>query len=361
MTIKKIDRYIALKFVSTFFFSLTLIVSIACVIDFSEKVDDFIENKVTWQMAIARYYVHFIPYFFNLFSPLFIFISVIFFTSKMAANSEIIAILASGVSYRRLMRPYLLTSAFLGLLIFGLSSFVIPHTEKKRVDFENRYIKGRKADRQQRNEIHRQLEPGLFIYMKSFSLMDSVAYRFTMERFEGFELREKLFAEKLYWNRDSASWAVENFIHRHYPPNEQLDKGYRKDIAISFDPEDFFRREEDVVAMTHGELNHYIEMEQLRGSGNAKYYQTEKQRRNALPATVMLLTFIGVSVSSRKMRGGIGLHLGFGILIAFTFILFNQFMLTFATEGVMHPLPAVWIPIVVFSILGFALFRLAPK
>lgn len=357
----KLDRYIIWKFLSTFFFAVTLIIAIAIVIDLSEKIDDFIENNATAKQLVFEYYLYFIPSFYNLFNNLFVFIAVIFFTSKMAANSEIVAILASGISFWRFMRPYLISAVFLGLISFYLNSWVIPYCDSKRVAFENTYINGRKNANFYHTRIHRQLKPGLYMYMDLFDQRNNVGYRMTLERFENRKLVYKLGADKLRWSADSNTWVAENYMERIFDPEEYVIRGTQKPIELNFDPEEFFMRREDVGVYNNEELDRVIEAETMRGAEKIEYYLLEKYRRRAMPFSTLVLTLIGVSISSRKVRGGIGLHIGFGLGLAFSFIFLTEMTFTFAHAGGMAPWLAVWLPIVLYLIVGWILYRVAPK
>lgn len=356
------DRYIIKKFLVTFFFSVALIMAIASVIDLSEKIDDFIENNVSVSAYFTEYFINFLPSLYNLFSPLFIFISLIFFTSKLASNSEIVAVLSGGVSYNRFMRPYIIASIFLAALSFFLNGWIVPITEKNRIDFENRYINGRKNAEKLKKDIHRQLEPGTFLYLQSFNYKDSIGYRISLEYFKGLNMTRKISADRLVYDHDSSSWMLENYMLRDFSKKEHLEKGLRKKISIpNFNPEDFFRRSDDVSALNYSELAYFIKAEQMRGSENAKFYITERYRRSAIPFTTIILTIIGVCVSSRKVRGGVGIHLFLGIMIAASFLMLNQFTLTFANEGNFSPLLAVWIPNILYSFIAYYLYKKAPK
>jgi len=356
-----IDKYIIRKFLSTFFFSVFLIICIAIVIDLSEKIDDFIENKATTKQIIFDYYLFFIPSFYNLFNNLFVFIAVIFFTSKMAGNSEIVAMLSSGISFRRLLRPYFIAAIVLGSISFLLNSWLIPYCDKKKVDFENAYINGRKNVDTWRNNVHRQLQPGEFMYIDNFVIKDSLGYRFTLERFVELKLVYKLSADKLMWSVDSASWAVVNYVERTMYPKRTFEKGDKKLIALKFNPEEFFMRKEDAGIFNNKQLKELIANERMRGAEQVEYYLLESYRRSAMPFSTLVLTLIAFSVSSRKTRGGVGLHIGFGLALAFSFIFLSEMTRTFSHSGSLPPWLAIWIPIFVYALIGLYLFNKAPK
>jgi|TARA_B110000967_G_scaffold30921_1_gene29191 lipopolysaccharide export system permease protein len=356
----KIDVYIIKRFLGAFALALGLFTVIIIVFDLSEKIDEFMENSAPFTEVIFDYYVNWVPFLLNLFSPVFVFISVIFFTSKMAQNSEIIAMLAGGVSYRRLLRPYFITSIFLALFSFALSAWIIPHADKTRVDFENTYIRDR--TRYTLSEIKTQISPGQILSMGNFNFSDSAGFKISLENIENGELKSKLYAERLNWNEKTQKWKLTKWWTREFVEgNEILTKGTTMDTMIAFNPEDFFRKNDDVQMFNLSELDQMISLEEMRGTGNTFFYTTEKYKRFAMPFAIIILTVIGVSVASKKTRGGIGLNLGIGLLLSFTFLIVFQFFLAYGSSGSMHPLLAVTIPNLIFGFIAFVLYRLAQK
>jgi lipopolysaccharide export system permease protein len=356
----KIDVYIIKRFLGAFALALGLFTVIIIVFDLSEKIDEFMENSAPFTEVIFDYYVNWVPFLLNLFSPVFVFISVIFFTSKMAQNSEIIAMLAGGVSYRRLLRPYFITSIFLALFSFALSAWIIPHADKTRVDFENTYIRDR--TRYTLSEIKTQISPGQILSMGNFNFSDSAGFKISLENIEKGELKSKLYAERLNWNEETQKWKLTKWWTREFiDGNEILTKGSTMDTMIAFNPEDFFRKNDDVQMFNLSELDQMIGLEEMRGTGNTFFYTTEKYKRFAMPFAIIILTVIGVSVASKKTRGGIGLNLGIGLLLSFTFLIVFQFFLAYGSSGSMHPLLAVTIPNLIFGFIAFVLYRLAQK
>lgn len=359
-SVKILDAYIIKKFLSTFFFALGLIILIAIVFDISEKIDDFLEKKAPLESIIFDYYLNFIPYFANLFSPLFIFISVIFFTSKMASQTEIVAILSSGISFRRLLAPYMVVAAIIASLSFYLNGWVIPHSNETRLAFENTYIKNPYILKTR--NIHRQINPGQFIYFESYNTLDDIGYRFSYEKFENGKLLYKMNAERLVWDTVKTSWRAETFTIREIDGmKEKLRIGVALDTTFSFYPEEFNRRENNILTMDMNELETYIEDKKMRGAEGLQFDEVEKYRRSSFPFATFILTIIGVSLSSRKVRGGIGLQIGAGILLSFTYIMFMQVSTTFATNGNFPAIIAVWIPNIVYAIVAVFLMRNAPK
>jgi lipopolysaccharide export system permease protein len=356
----KIDVYIIKRFLGAFALALGLFTVIIIVFDLSEKIDEFMENSAPFTEVIFDYYINWVPFLLNLFSPVFVFISVIFFTSKMAQNSEIIAMLAGGVSYRRLLRPYFITSIFLALFSFALSAWIIPHADKTRVDFENTYIRDR--TRYTLSEIKTQISPGQILSMGNFNFSDSAGFKISLENIENGELKSKLYAERLNWNEKTQKWKLTKWWTREFiEGNEILTKGTTMDTMIAFNPEDFFRKNDDVQMFNLSELDQMISLEEMRGTGNTFFYTTEKYKRFAMPFAIIILTVIGVSVASKKTRGGIGLNLGIGLLLSFTFLIVFQFFLAYGSSGSMHPLLAVTIPNFIFGFIAFVLYRLAQK
>ncbi len=359
--LKIIDLYIIRKFLGTFFFSILIILSIAVVFDFSEKIDDFIENGAPFREVIFDYYMNFVPYFAVLFSSLFTFISVIFFTSKMAYNTEIIAILSNGVSFKRLLRPYMLSATIIALFAFVMSNFVIPNSNKIKLDFEEKYIHNRPVSFDRKN-IHRQIRPGIFVYMESYSNISLTGYNFSLEEFEEGELKSKLMADQIHWDSTKNKWTIRRYYIRDIEGlKENIITGNKIDTTLNMHPEDFSRRPNVVESMTIKELNDFIEESRMQGEVNITAYLIEKYRRFAFPFSTFILTIIGVAVSSKKVRGGIGAQLGAGLLISFSYILFMQFSSQFSIGGSIPPLFAVWLPNVIFAFVALFLYKLAPK
>lgn len=356
-----IDWYIIRKFLGTFFFTITLIILIAVVFDVSEKLDDFIEGNAPLKSVIFDYYMNFMPYFAVLFSPLFTFISVIYFTSRMAYNTEIAAILSSGVSFNRILVPYFISALFLTLMTFALSNWVIPHSTARRLQFEEIYYHGSPREVRERN-IHKQVQPGVFIYLESFNTLNNTGRRFSMEKYVDDRLVSKLMSDEIRWDSTINKWNVRNYYIRDYKGTRQeITTGATIDTTINITPEEFSRRENAVEAMNLGELNNFINEQKLHGTDEIDFSLVEKHRRFATPFSTFILTLIGVSVSSKKVKGGIGMQLGIGLLISFSYIVFMQFSSQFAIGGTLSPFIAAWIPNILFAIISLFLFRMAPK
>jgi lipopolysaccharide export system permease protein len=358
-----LDWYIIRQFLGTFFFSLVLIVVIAVIFDFSEKIDDFIEKQAPLKAIIFDYYLNFIPYFATLFAPMFVFISVIFFTSKMAVNSEIIAILNSGMSLRRLLVPYFVSAAFIALCSFLLINYVLPHSNIVKLDFEEKYYRGSEFRKINVASVHRQVYPNVYIYMESYNAITQSGRNFSMEKFDDHgRLESKMTANMVRWDTTTNKWgAWWYYIRETDSLGERLTYGRRIDTVLNVGPDDFARSPEFVGTMTHGELVHYIHVLKSQGSDEVKLYLNEQYKRYASPFAFFVLTLIGVSLSSRKIKGGIGMQIGIGLILTFSYILFLQFASQFSLKGDLNPALAMWIPNIIYTFIALIVYRFAPK
>ncbi len=356
----KIDWYIIKKFLGSFFASIGLIIIIVVVFDISEKLDSFLEKDAPVKEIIFDYYVNFIPYFVNMFSSLFIFIAVIFFTSRMAQNTEVVPILSSGISYYRLMVPYIVCSLLIGSLNMVLANFVIPEVNKERIAFERAYVK--KPYLNSNTNIHIQFDSNTYYYVENFDNHSDIGYRFTRERIEGNRLLEKLSARNIRFDSAKQTWRLTDYVNRILDENgEQVETGYRKEMEMDIRPLDFAADYVKVDEQNFKELNHLIEKEKLRGSSLVVYYRYERLQRFLHPLSAVILTLMGLSLSSNKTRRGIGKNLAVGIALAFTFILFMQMSKVFATSGAMPVWAAAFLPIVIYGFITVYLIRIAPK
>ncbi len=358
---RKLDLYIVGKFITTFFVALLLIIGIVIIFDISEKIDDFVSKEAPLQAIIFDYYVNFVPYFMNMFSPLFVFITVIFFTSKMAADSEIVAILSCGISFHRMMVPYIFSATLIAILSLCLNLFIIPEANKTRLEFENQYIKARYKS--VGRNVHYQTSPGEYVFAESFSSWNNTAYRFTLERIENDQLVSKISAESAVYDTTKQSWRLKKYFIREYNEDltDRIRSGRQLDTVIDLSPKDFYLTENTVETLTYSELNELIALQQMRGDANVKFALIEKNTRFALPFSAFILTIMGVALSSKKRRGGIGWNIGIGIALAFTYILFLRFSQMFVHTGALPPFIALWLPNLVFTIIAAFLYRIAPK
>ena len=352
----KIDRYIIKKFLGTFFYALILLLLVVIVIDISEKIDDFMEHDLSIGTIITEYYLHFIPYFANLFSPLFIFISVVFFTSKLANNSEIIAIFNSGMSFKRFLRPFIISSIFLAAISFLLGSFIIPISNKNRINFENKYLKSQK--KLLRKNIHLQTSENQYIYLEGYNNKRNIGYKFSIENFDKGVLKSKMRANYIQWNEETENWTINKYeIRNFFKEKETITTGLQIDTNLLLVPSDFIIQLNLAETMNLQELNENIITESNLSSGKAKFYKIEKHKRIAFPFAIIILTIIAVALSSKKTKEGIGTNMGLGLLISFSYILFFQFSSTLSTNGDLEPWIAVWIPNLLYIILGMLLLR----
>ena len=357
----KLDWYIFRKFIVTFFVALVLIIGIIIIFDISEKIDDFVSTEAPLKAIIFDYYLNFVPYFMNMFSPLFVFITVIFFTSKMASNSEIVAILSCGISFHRMMVPYIFTAALIAILSLVLNLFIIPNANKERVEFENQYLK--KKEKSLGRNIHYQISPGEYVYAESFSKWNKTAYRFTLERIEEDRLVSKLSAETAVYDTVSGVWTLKKYFIRNYSDDmtDKVRTGKQIDTIIPLSDKDFYFSENTVETLTYTELNELIETLEMRGDANVKFALIEKNTRFALPFSAFILTIMGVALSSKKRRGGIGWNIGIGIALAFTYILFMRFSQMFVHTETLSSGVALWLPNMVFAVVALILYKKAPK
>jgi lipopolysaccharide export system permease protein len=328
--------------------------SIAVVFDLTEKMDDFFENQVPIREIIFDYYLNFIPYFMNMFSPLFIFISVIFFTSKLAGNSEIIAILASGVSYHRLMVPYAISATLLFILSFVLTGYIIPPASQNMLEFQDKYIQ--KFSHENARNIQMEVSPGTILYIETFQKRTNTGYRASLENFDGKKLTMRITADRISY--DSAyNWTLSKYVRRDFDGMyETLARGNELDTVIPIIPEELFYTAENAQMMSNPELKKYIVRQRERGSGNVQAFETEWWKRWASPIGAFIMTFLGVTLSSKKVRGGMGKNLGVGITLSALYILFSTVSTTFSVSGVMSPFMSVWLPNFVFLSIGIVLY-----
>lgn len=355
----RLDWYIIRKFLGTFFFSIVLILSIAIVFDLTEKLDNFFEHQVPLREIIVDYYIPFIPYYMNMFSSLFIFISVIFFTSKLAGNSEIIAMQAAGMSYHRLMVPYAFSAVVLFVLNFVMSGWVIPQSSSRMLDFTDKYIE--RFTKENARNIQMEVEPGTILYIESFQRRSKIGYRCSVEQYEGKTLVSRTTADRIYY--DSLQyWHLDHYTKRTFDDMvESLESGVRLDIELPIYPEELFITAQEAQQMTNPELREYMDRQRARGAGNVKAFEVEYHKRWASPLGAFIMTLLGVTLSSRKVRGGMGKNLGVGIVLTAIYILFSTVSTTFSVKNVMSPFMAAWLPNLVFLAISIPLYIRASK
>ena len=360
--LKRLDRYILGKYLKTFLLALALIIIIVITFDVSEKLDKFLEHHATLWQVVSIYYLNFIPGFVNLYSPLFIFISVIFFTSKMAGNSEIIAILSSGVRYGRMLRPYIYGSIIVAVIIFIFGNFVIPSSNRRLIAFEEEYVKSKATNYY--SNLHFQSEPGVQVYAESYDVQKLQGYKFCREELDadGRLLRRET-ANSITYDTATNLWRCSAYSLRTIDSmrRETLTFHRTLDVDLRIKPEDLNLLSTRVETMNTPDLVEYIHREEMRGTGTVKTAKIELWQRLINPLAIIVMTLIGVAIAARKRRGGIGVHLAIGISIAFSFIVFMKITTVFATNGDLSPFMAVLLPQIIFSIAAAWLIYKAPK
>ncbi|MDY6147909.1 MAG: LptF/LptG family permease [Porphyromonas sp.] len=355
---RRIDRYIIKQFLGTYFFAIILILAIAIMFDLTEKLDKLMKPEVSLHAIIFDYYLNFIPYYANLFSSLFIFIAVIFFTGRMAQNTEITALLAGGMSFKRLLLPYMIVASFLSVLTFVLNSFVIPQSNAVRFAFENNYIKNKRIDYAERIQI--QTAPNEFVFFSSYSAPNKTGYEFSKETFRGKDLSSRITA--LYLEHDTLyNWTLHDYVITRFGARvDTVQKGAVLDTVIQVKPEEFLVTAGDVETMTTPQLHKQIGRQKERGAPTT-LYAIELHKRYAAIMTAFILTIIGVTLSSRKRRGGMGFSIAIGLGLSFGYILFMTVTASFAAGGRLSPFWASWLPNIIYAIIGLFLYKKAPK
>lgn len=361
--LKRLDRYIIAKFIGTYIYSIILIISISIVFDVNENLSKFATYNAPVKAIVFDYYANFVPYFTCLFSALFVFIAVIFFTSKLAGNSEIIAMLAAGVSFKRLLRPYLISAAMIAVVNYGLSAYVIPKGTIVKLDFESKYKNNKKT--LSASNVQLMVGPGIIAYMQQYDDRTKTGYGFSLDKFENKKLISHMTASSIRYDSISESrnhWKAMNYKIRTLKGlREEIKSGTQLDTTILMEPMDLVFSRGQQETLTSPELRAYISKQIERGSGNVVQYEVEYYKRIASSFASFILTIIGVSLSSRKRKGGMGLYLGIGLALSFTYILLQTVSATFATQADTPPMLAVWIPNILFFIIAYFCYRQAPN
>lgn len=354
---KILDGYIIRKFLGTYVFAIILILAITIMFDINEKLDAFL--KAPLKATVFDYFVNFLPYFANQFSPLFTFIAVIFFTSKLADNSEIIAMLSSGMSYRRFMRPYLVSATVIAIATYLLSAYIIPPANVKRIEYTNTYVKNKRVD--YGTNIQMKVADSEIAYMSRYDALTKTGYKFSLEKFDKKKLVSRLTAQQIRWDT-LYNWQVRDYMIRDFSgTRETIQRGTTLDTVIPFEPRDFLIAKNDHETMSTPALQEYIKRQKERGFANIKSFEIENHRRYAMCAAAFILTVIGMSLSSRKVKGGMGLNIGIGLVLSFSYILFMTVTSTFAVSGLTSPLVAMWIPNILYLIIAALLYRKASR
>ncbi len=358
--LKVIDRYIIKKYLSTFVFTLAIFSVVMVVFDVSEHLDNFLKTQTTLHDIAFKYYAGFIPFYLNMLSPLINFLAVILFTAKMANQTEVVPILTSKASFTRFLRPYFIAATLLFIISFFANVYLVPYTNRLRVDFENAHFSDSDPSK---NEVHMQLDKHTFVYLKSYDRLSKTGYQFILEKFDGDKMTEKLLASNISYDSVKRVWSLKNFSVRHINGLKETMQwhGISKDTTLDMRPQDFEVRDNQYAAMSMTVLNNNIEKAKIRGTGELTDMLYEKYHRFVYPFSIYVLTFIGVAMSSRKVRGGIGLPLGIGILLCFGYIIVEKFALVFSIKGGAPAIISVFVPNLLFGALGYYLLRKSPK
>lgn len=361
--IKRIDRYIIWRFISTYFFLLLIIIAIAVIFDYNEKIDKFSNSGVGLGRIITEYYFNFIPYFINLFSPLFVFIAVIFFTTNLASKSEIIAMKAAGMSFKRLLRPYMITAGIIAIITFYLGAFVIPKGNVARVNFENTYIKKKKITSV--DNVQLEVDKGIVAFIQHFDNTTKSGYGFSLDKFKNKKLVSHFTAQNIQYDTLSDhryTWHLSICQSRVFNGlREKIEYKDKVDSIIKIEPADLINTRNQQETMTLPELDEYIEKQKMRGAANVSTFEVEFHKRFAMPFAAFILTLIGVSLSSEKRKGGgMGTSIGIGLALSFSYILFQTVSSTFAVNGGWPPMLSAWIPNILFAAIAIYLYKRNP-
>ncbi len=357
---KILDLYILKKYLKTFVFTVGLLVAVICVIDFVEKNDDFIKHSLGFGFVMKHYFLPVIPFYANLLSPITIFIATVFVTARLASHTEIVAMLSSGMSFRRLLLPYCMGALLVGVSVFGLIGWVIPNANKTRVAFEIKYVKNPYTF--SGHDVHFKVAPNAFIYLGTYNNSANIGYNFALEIIEGTKLKRKVQADVISWNEKKQMWHIEAQTVRIF--NGEKEKLYRRpaiDTTLNLFPKDFastYRLEE---TLTNPELDRFIETKIERGADDTALYLVEKYSRISYPFAILILTVMGVIVSARKARGGVGLQIALGFALAFVYLVFVIMSRGFATVGTLPAWLAAWLPTIVFTGIAGVLYRYVPR
>lgn len=355
--IKHFDAYIMKKFLGTFVFAILLLLAIVVMFDINEKLDAMLTAPL--KETIFKYFLNFLPYFANQFAPLFVFITVIFFTSKLADHSEIIAMMSSGISFKRLMVPYMLSATIIAVFTLILALYVIPPANVKRIEYTNQWVKNKRVDFG--DNIQLQVKPGVMAYLSRYDNTTKHGFRFTMEEFDGNKLVSRITAQDVRYDT-LGRWTLNDYTVRKFEGlKETLTRGMKMDTALNVEPRDFLISKNDQEMLTSPQLRHYINKQKARGVANLQQFELEYEKRFAMTAAAFILTVIGLSLSSRKVRGGMGINIGIGLLLSFSYILFMTVTQTFAISGYTSPRLAMWIPNIIYTIIAIFLYKRAAQ
>lgn len=357
---KKLDIYILKKFLGTFFFIITVFILIAVVFDISEKIDDFLEEDVTLAEIVFDYYFSFIPWIYSTLAPLLVFIAVIYFTSKMAGQTEVIPILSAGISFNRFLRPYMFGSVILLAISLFMSHFIIPKTNRNKLEFERKITWG-KYDFNHSN-IYKEIKPNHYIFVKSYSKAADIAYEFKYDIIENGELKSRFAANNIKWDPERKVWIAKNWHERKAVGKQlTLKQGALRDTTLGFGPQEFKKENRLIATMNYFELKEFIDSERAKGSIYVKDYEMELVKRTAVPFSIIILTFIGVCIASKKSKGGTGADIAYGLALASSYVFLSKVGEVFAVNTPISTEVAIWIPNMLYAVVAVFIYKLAPK
>ncbi len=355
--VKKFDWYIIKNFLGTYIFAILLLMAIVIIFDINEKLDAVINAPL--KDTVFQYFMNFLPFVMSQFSPMFTFIAVIFFTSRLADRSEVIAMLSSGISFHRLLVPYLVSATIIAASSYILAAYVIPPATVQRIAYTNRWVKNKEV--LYGDNIQLQVRPGVMAYISRYDNTTKTGFRFSLDEFDGKTLRSRLTAENIRYN-DAGRWTLNTYTFRHFDGiKESLTRGTSLDTLLGIEPRDFLISKNDEQTLTSPELKRYINNQRARGVANIKNFEIEYEKRYAMTAAAFILTVIGLSLSSRKVRGGMGLNIGIGLLLSFSYILFMTVTSTFCVSGYTSARVAMWIPNIIYILIAIFLYRRAAR
>ena len=356
---KTLDWYILKKFLLAYLFVVAVIQAVVVIINITDQNENFIKHELS-VLEIAGYYVDYVPYIASMISPITIFISVVFITSQLAQHTEIIAMLSSGISFMRLLRPYFLGALIIALISFYFGGWVIPNSNKDRVAFELKYFKGAYTNTDR--DIHMKVGPKTYLYMQSYNNHSNIGYRFTLETIDSLRVLDRLTSRHIKWQEKTQNWRLSDWNLRKFDGVQEIyTVGKEMDTTLRIRPKDFESDYNRFETLSIPELNSYISELEMRGADDIIVYLIERYIRFSAPFAAFVLTFIGVMVAARKVRGGAGLQIAIGFSLAFIYIIFYLFSRTSAESGGLNPLLAVWIPNIVFFFIGILLYRTVPR
>lgn len=363
--LKLLDNYILKKFLGTFVFTLLVITTIAVVIDTSEKADDFVKSGMSAWQLVTHYYIGFVPFIMSMIFPLMVFIAVIYFSSKMAGRSEFIAILAGGVRYNRMLRPYLIGSIFLAVIFWLASQYWVPRANEIRTDFQAVYVDGNSSynsDLYRNNNYYLRVDPTTFVGFRYYDTVNKAASSFFMQKLHGNKVYYNIRAETIRWDPAKKDWKLQNVVVRTIDGvKETLKKQDSMHVNLNVQPKELRRDDYLKDKLTTPELHQFIHMEEVRGTEGLNTFKVELYHRDATPFSVIIMAMIGAIISSRKIRGGSGIHLALGIVMAAIFVVMDKFAVTFSTKGNLPPMLAAWLPNIIFTGVAGIIYVKTPK